>query len=175
MFDHWLGKNDGSIRDTFTKAFNVNTAGAHVVTYTFAPLLLRSKAKHPRLLFITSGMSSLEGAAPTFTPAANAHQFRVSQGWPKAEGLLPMGYRVSKAGLNMAMLGWHHQLSGDGVKTFALSPGFLATGLGGTKERMAAMGAGAAPLGGQFIKQVVDGERDEEAGKVITRFGVQAW
>lgn len=61
FFDHYLGNTSGSIRDMFNKAFNINTAGAHVVTYTFVLPLPRSPTT-PGLLFITLGMSTLEGA-----------------------------------------------------------------------------------------------------------------
>ncbi len=88
---------------------------------------------------------------------------------------MPMGYRSSKAALNMMMLGWYHTLKVDGVKTFCLSPGFLATNLGGNYEALKKMGAGDASLGGAFIKSVVDGERDEDVGRVIRRDGIQPW
>lgn len=40
-------------------------------------------------------------------------------------------YRSSKTGLNMLMREWVRILRNDGVKVWCLSPGFLATGLGG--------------------------------------------
>jgi NAD(P)-dependent dehydrogenase (short-subunit alcohol dehydrogenase family) len=40
-------------------------------------------------------------------------------------------YRSSKTGLNMLMREWAKILKNDGVKVFAISPGFLATGLAG--------------------------------------------
>ncbi|KAK1749509.1 short chain dehydrogenase [Echria macrotheca] len=172
VFDHWLGNNAGSVRDTFNKAWDVNVAGTHVMTYVFAPLLIKSP-NTPRLVFITSGLSTLQGAAENLVPPA--HQRTITPGWPKEGGILPMGYRSSKAGMNMMMLGWHHMLAVDGVKTLCLSPGFLATGLGGDQKRLEKMGAGPASLGGTFIKDVVDGQRDADVGKVIRRDGVQPW
>jgi NAD(P)-dependent dehydrogenase (short-subunit alcohol dehydrogenase family) len=53
-------------------------------------------------------------------------------GWPKPSKLNPTdAYRSSKTGLNMMMRQWYRILKKDGVKVFAVSPGFLATGLAG--------------------------------------------
>ena len=40
-------------------------------------------------------------------------------------------YRSTKTGLNMLMREWTKILKNDGVKVWAISPGFLATGLAG--------------------------------------------
>jgi len=177
VFDHWLDtpadEEKLSLRDTLLRTFDVNVAGAHVVTHTFVPLLLKSPPSSRRLLFVTSGLSSLKSAAEHFLPPP--HDVAPPLGWPKEGFQLTLGYRSSKAGLNMLMLGWRHALQGDGVKTWCLSPGFLATGLGGNVERLKRMGGGDPALGGGFIKDVVDGGRDGDSGKVITRFGVQDW
>jgi len=67
-------------------------------------------------------------------------------------------------------------LKADGVKVFCISPGFLATGLGGIgKEKLKNMGAGDPSLGGIFIKDVVEGTRDEDSGKVVNSAGLQPW
>lgn len=57
------------------------------------------------------------------------------------------------------------------------SPGFLATNLGGSAEQLKAMGAGDPALGGAFIKGIIEGERDADVGKVLSRYGtgIQAW
>lgn len=53
-------------------------------------------------------------------------------GWPKPPaGLNNTAYRSSKTGLNMLMREWRRLLLNDGVKVWAISPGFLATGLAG--------------------------------------------
>lgn len=122
---------------------------------------------------MTSGLSSLETSAANFFPLSFSQ--KVPTGWPKEGYAMPIGYRASKAALNMLMLGWKHTLEGDGVKTWCLSPGFLATGLGGNPEALKKMGAGDPSLGGVFIKSVVDGERDADHGKIIRSTGVQPW
>lgn len=37
------------------------------------------------------------------------------------------------------------------------------------------IGAGDPSLGGAFIKDVIEGKRDEDVGKVITSTMIQAW
>lgn len=70
---------------------------------------------------------------------------------------------------------WHRMLRNDGVKVFGISPGYLATGLGGSQETNQKQGAGDPALGGQFIKDVVEGQRDADVGKAILRDKVQPW
>lgn len=158
-------------RDLFNKAYDVNTTGAQVVTATFAPLLLASS--NPRLLFITSGLSTLEGSSKGLLPNVATEAPR---GWPKEGLLTSMAYRASKAGLNMVMLVWHALLKGDGVKTWCISPGFVHTGLGGMPDAMKKGRAGDPATSGDFIKRVLEGERDADVGKVVhVGGGVQAW
>ncbi|XWX00356.1 hypothetical protein V2A60_008376 [Cordyceps javanica] len=168
--DFAVAGGEMSLRDGWARAWDVNVTSSHVMTHTFAPLLLRSA--DPRLLFITSSTSTLLGTEnpdlPTNKPS--------NKGWPKTpmRTMVP-SYRASKAGLNMMMREWHRMLKDDGVKTWAVSPGFLATRLGGDQDANKKMGAGDPALGGRFIKDVVEGTRDADAGKVITRDGIQPW
>ncbi|KAH7318078.1 hypothetical protein B0I35DRAFT_431263 [Stachybotrys elegans] len=170
-FDTTFANDESRFRQIFNQAWDTNVAGTQVLTYACVPLLLAAQA--PRLIFLTSGLSTLEGASKAL------HPFRPNPaaGWPKKDVFAAVGYRSSKAGLNMTMLIWHNILQEDGVKVFCISPGFLATGLGGVgPEALKAMGAGEAWLGGDIIKRVVDGERDADAGKVVAQNGVvQPW
>lgn len=70
---------------------------------------------------------------------------------------------------------WHRVLSEDGVKVWGISPGFLATGLGGDAELNKKLGAADPSLGGEFVKNVLEGQRDADVGKVVLRDGVQPW
>lgn len=70
---------------------------------------------------------------------------------------------------------WFRFLKNDGVKVWCISPGFLATGLGGSAEATKALGAGDPALGGNFIKDVVEGKRDADVGKIIQRDIIQPW
>ncbi|KAF6838155.1 short-chain dehydrogenase [Colletotrichum musicola] len=161
----------GSIRESFNKAYDVNTSSAHVVTHVFAPLLLKSS--DPRLLFVTSGLSNMH-ALETLGLSPHLPKTTTPAGWPKPP-TTPAGYRSSKAALNMVMLNWHWLFKEDGVKVWCISPGFLATDLGGNKELLKKLGAGDPSRGGDLIKKVIEGERDADAGKVVSQDGVQPW
>lgn len=61
------------------------------------------------------------------------------------------------------------------MKVWAISPGFLATNLGGDPEAAKKMGALDPGVAGPFICGVLEGQRDDDVGKVISRDGVQPW
>ncbi|KAJ5786085.1 uncharacterized protein N7503_011297 [Penicillium pulvis] len=155
-------------REMWNRTWNVNVTGTQILTSTFAPLLLKSA--DPRLLFITSGTSTLEGTENQMVPVNRVP----AKGWPKTGINLP-AYRSAKTGLNMLMREWHRWLKEDGVKVWAISPGLLATGLGGDTEVLRKMGALDPSIAGPFIRGVVEGQRDADVGKVINRDGVQPW
>lgn len=136
--------------------------GAHIVTNRFLPLLLKSR--DPRLLFITSGASSLTDASTPDHPMAR----KSPAGLPKPNPW--MAYRTSKAALNMVMIQWQNALVNDGVKVWAVAPGLLATGLGGDPQALQQRGAGDPRLGGEAIRGVVEGQRDADAGKVVLEY-----
>lgn len=75
----------------------------------------------------------------------------------------------------MRLREWYRNLKEDGVKVWGISPGYLATGIGGSQERNKKQGAGDPALGGEFVKKVLEGERDQDVGKVVSRDGVQPW
>lgn len=136
------------------------------------PLLLKSS--QPRLLFVTSLLSSLTTCSSGQLSKTVAGP--VPAGWPKPQSLTMVAYSSSKAALNMMMLEWTRVLEQDGVKVLCISPGFLATGLANLgKEKLKQMGAGDASVGGIFIKEVVEGERDADSGKVVNKGGIQSW
>nr|WHS04487.1 short-chain reductase/dehydrogenase [Phaeosphaeriaceae sp. CF-150626] len=166
-----------SKREAWNQAWDVNVTGTHLFTEACTPLLLASKSASPRLVFITSGLSSItehaNGSSPRYSLAP--------AGWPKPSTLF-LGYRSTKSGLNMVATEWARVLRNDGVKVFNISPGFLNTGLGddrGTSERRekAAMGAIDPAIGGEFCADVVEGKIDEQAWppKVLRRTMVQPW
>ena len=165
------------------------------MTATFAPLLLKSH--DPRLLFMASGTSTLTGTENLSLPINKIS----AAGWPKttltAQTNIP-AYRSSKCGMNMMMRGtsqhnalpylflltnlflvtrseWHRMLKEDGVKVWCLSPGFLATGLGGDQEANKSVGAGDPATAGQFVRAVLEGQRDADVGRVLLRDGLQPW
>ncbi|PNY24590.1 Uncharacterized protein TCAP_05470 [Tolypocladium capitatum] len=171
VFDNTTQFNDdiGKFRRVLNDTYNTNTTGAQVTTAAFVPLLLASK--EPRLLFITSGIASFIGfGAPFFPPWG-----KLSAGWPKKDFVGFQGYKSSKAALNMLFLSWHHILKEEGVKTFCVSPGFLATNLGNQPDILRKLGAREPDVGGQVIRTVVEGQRDADVGKVIMENGIQPW
>lgn len=167
-----------SIREAFNASWDVNVSGTHVLTTLAIPLLLKSS--DPRLMFTTSGTSSLWETDPE-NWGAMEHLARINaspaKGWPKEKVVNPITtYRTTKTGLNMLMREWVRILKEDGVKVWAISPGFLATGLGGVgKEQLLKMGALDPSVGGQFIRDVVQGKRDQDVGKVIRSDTIQSW
>ncbi|KAL5353201.1 hypothetical protein ACLOAV_001234 [Pseudogymnoascus australis] len=168
QFDFEVHSGRIGMREAWNRSWNVNTTGTHIMTHTFAPLLLKSS--DPRLLFVTSGTSSL---AETESDELWLNKVP-AKGWPKQAIALP-AYRSSKTGMNMMMREWARILTEDGVRVWCISPGFLATGLGAGQETNKQMGAGDPAIGGNFIKDVVEGKRDQEAGKIIRTGSIQPW
>jgi len=168
QLDQQLAAGKLTEREMWNQTWNVNTSGTQLLTSTFIPLLLLSS--DPRLLFLTSGTSTLAGSENTALPL---NQSPV-KGWPKAGFNIP-AYRSAKTGLIMMMREWHRLLKEDGVKVWCISPGFLATGLGGNTEVLKKMGAASPEIAGPFIKSVIEGQRDADVGKVITKDGFQPW
>lgn len=156
------------LREMWDKSWSVNTTSTMVFTHTFAPLLLKSQS--PRLLFITSGTS-------TMTEHTN-QKLMVNQspdkGWPKPNYMVA-AYRSAKCGMNMMMREWVRILAKDNVRVWAISPGLLATGLGGNPEMMKKMGAIDPAIGADFVKSVVEGQRDADVGTVIRKDETQPW
>lgn len=157
--------------------FDTNVTGPHILTWHFMSMLIKST--DPRLIFITSAgasMTTLSEAGELyrkFNPLPAA-------GWPKIaggnSGWNPAGYHCSKAALNVLSLSWKNKLENDGVKVFAVYPGFLATGLGGVgAEMLRQFGAAHPDEGAAFVKKVIEGERDEDVGKHIKEGGIVPW
>jgi NAD(P)-dependent dehydrogenase (short-subunit alcohol dehydrogenase family) len=164
--------SSGGIREAWNKSYSLNVTSTQVVTHQFMALLLKSS--DPRLIFITSGLSSLTTTSGGFVSKVMVSS--PAKGWPKPPSMSQVAYRSSKSALNMMMLDWVQLLEPDGVRVFCISPGFLATNLGGLgPEMLKKFGAGDPGVGGVFIKDVVEGKRDNDAGKVLSKDGVQPW
>jgi NAD(P)-dependent dehydrogenase (short-subunit alcohol dehydrogenase family) len=167
-----------SVREGWQAAWDVNVVGTHILTTAFIPLLLKSQT--PRLLFITSGLSSLE---EIITGKGTAGMFGPPQaGWPKTGPEKPLSYRASKTGMNMMVADWARVLHHDGVKVFNISPGYLATGLGDHREHGEVFdkkGALDPAVGGGFVAEVVAGKRDNAEGvwpiRVLRRDMIQPY
>ncbi|KAF2422966.1 NAD(P)-binding protein [Tothia fuscella] len=168
-FDGDSLKGKMTTREMWNKSWDVNVTGTYIMTHTFIPLLLKSQ--EPRLIFITSGTSTMAESSNT----ALAVNRSPAKGWPKQEFSVP-AYRSAKAGMNMMMREFTCMLKEDEVKVWCISPGFLATGLGtGDPEALKKMGAVNPLIGADFVRSVVEGARDGEVGKVIRKDDVQPW
>ncbi|KAJ4003769.1 hypothetical protein NW752_011194 [Fusarium irregulare] len=167
-------ENDGAdpltARLLFNRTYNVNVASTQVFTATFIPLLLSSPS--PRIIFLTSDLSTLHGAHDSFLSKVSGS---IPKGWPKSGIPTAVAYRSAKTALNMVMLSWYHLLKDEGVRVWSVSPGFLATGLGGNPELLKKAGAGDPKTGGDLILKVVEGEKDADVGKVVGQNGIQEW
>lgn len=129
-FDYAASQGEMTLREAFNATWDVNVSGTHVMTHEFTPLLLKSAS--PRLMFVTSGTSALTETEKFDYPPLARLNASPEAGWPKPASMNPVtSYRSSKTGLNMLMREWAKDLKNDGVKVFAISPGFLATGLAG--------------------------------------------
>lgn len=153
QFETKVMRKELTVREMWNKSWNVNTTGTYILTYNFVPLLLKSSS--PRLLFITSGLSTLGEHGKNKSPLDRSPP----KGWPKE----PMAfgataYRSSKTGMNMMAKEWERVLKEDGVKVWAISPGFLATGLGLGVEFNKKFGAIDPSIGANFVRDVVEGK-----------------
>ncbi|KAF2014439.1 NAD(P)-binding protein [Aaosphaeria arxii CBS 175.79] len=167
-FDSLFTTGQMSLRDSFNKTFDINVASANVVTYTFAPLLIKSS--DARLIFL-AGIGQITIAAENYFPTPP-----LPAGWPKEVGFETIAYRSSKVAMNLVMLDWNHKLKEDGVKVWSINPGFCATGLvDGNAETMSAMGAQPASVGAQNIISAIEGNRDSDVGKCLDTDGLLPW
>ncbi|KAF1960535.1 NAD(P)-binding protein [Byssothecium circinans] len=116
MFDRVMQTKPGAagIREAWNHTYSLNVTSTEVLTHTLAPLLIKSAS--PRLLFITSGLSSLATTSSGQLPAMAARPPPIPAGWPKQGPPSAVAYRSSKAALNMQMLEWKRVLEADGVK-----------------------------------------------------------
>ncbi|KAF5240357.1 hypothetical protein FANTH_9617 [Fusarium anthophilum] len=170
QLDQQLTAGKMSAREMWNRTYDVNVTGTHILTWTLAPLLLKSS--DPRLMFIASGTSSLAGSENQDLPINK----QPSKGWPKALNNFNLpAYRSSKTAMNMMMREWFRLLGQDGVKVWAISPGYLATGLGVGQEQNKTQGAIDPSIGAAIVRDVLEGVRDKDVGKVVSRQGVQPW
>jgi NAD(P)-dependent dehydrogenase (short-subunit alcohol dehydrogenase family) len=143
----------------------VNVAGAHVTTWTFMPLLLKSA--DPRLIFV-AGLGSFESCAKGEFPLPP-----LQPGWPKKTSFETVAYRCSKTALNMLMLDYHFKLQKDGVKVWAVGPGIVKTDLGDAADMDLPILkiAGDPSTSGQMLRSVIEGDRDADTGKIVKKDG----
>ncbi|KAL7958147.1 hypothetical protein V8C34DRAFT_324305 [Trichoderma compactum] len=106
-FDVLMGTDATNARSVFNDTYNINVSGTNMVNFVLASLLPRSPS--PRLLFLTSGPSTMGGFTQSHIPVQS-----VEIGWPKRDLATAQAYRCSKATINMLMLIWNFTLKQDG-------------------------------------------------------------
>jgi len=165
----------GTERERIQNSFDVNATGPYLLTKALIPLL--RKASNPRIIDISSGAGSL-----------NRRLFPESPMYK----IQAVPYRASKAAFNMITACLYveyglgiEQIDGgktegeaEGgekklMKVFAYDPGFTISNLG--PHNKAEFGARTAEDTVKSIMEVVDGERDGEAGKFIHNTGEYPW
>ncbi|KAL3477291.1 hypothetical protein BJX99DRAFT_269898 [Aspergillus californicus] len=121
-------REDLSTWDLFNQTFTTNVIGTATLTESLLPLLRKSKAGPPRIVFVSSSMGSLHNALD------------------KSLMCYPIDYKAydaSKAAANMLMLNYARILEPDGGKVNSVCPGLVKTNLtaftpyGGTPEAAA--------------------------------------
>ena len=132
-WDEEMNTGTLSLREGYNKTWDTNVTGTQILTTLCVPLLLRSP--DPRLIFMTSGTSSLGETENLDDERSRRINSSPAAGWPKQiVGLQVTAYRSAKTGLNMVMRDWARILKNDGVKVWCVSPGFLVTGLNGVGQ-----------------------------------------
>lgn len=160
-----VGNSDPDVYTRYKACMDTNVVGPAVVAEIFRPLLFKSS--NPYSIFVSSGAGS-------FGRAVERHAGqREKPAEPKNGG----AYHVSKAALNMLALREHHQHAEQGLKVFAISPGFVISNLRGTSEELRTGWGKASPASesGNFVLSILDGHRDADVGKLIRRDGVDKW
>jgi NAD(P)-dependent dehydrogenase (short-subunit alcohol dehydrogenase family) len=144
--------------DTVGVTFDVNVVGPVRVTNAFFPLLLKSS--EPRLVFVTTSLSSL-----TYTGDKTSHHY----------GPYALELRVTKAALNMLMVEYANHPKFAAIKVLGVDPGFLATDFSGDADRVRQMGALEPETGAEVLLGVIKGEKDADVGKSVGAWGVNPW
>jgi NAD(P)-dependent dehydrogenase (short-subunit alcohol dehydrogenase family) len=150
------------IKTGYQLCLETNVMGPALVSAAFRPLLLKSQ--NPYSLYISSGERTLLRNATqrlaTHVMNTNGH-----------------AYQVSKAALNMIAVLEARDFGSQGLKVFAVSPGFVVSNLRGTSEEArSGRGKAADPKSsGELILSIVRGERDADVGCLVHKDGVFPW
>jgi len=160
-----IASSDPDIYTRYKVCMDTNVIGPAVVAEVFRPLLLKSP--NPYSIFVSSGAGSFGRAVERFSGTMD----RPPE--PKNGG----AYHVSKAALNMLALREHQMFVELGLKVFAFSPGFVVSNLRGTSEELRTGWGKAGPASGagETVLSILEGERDEDVGKLVYKDGVYDW
>jgi NAD(P)-dependent dehydrogenase (short-subunit alcohol dehydrogenase family) len=147
-------------RANMTENFSTNTLGPWFVTQAFRPLLLASasSASPARVINVSTGMGSVALKLD--------HSHWIS-------GLSALPYSVSKTALSMVTAQLVYDFKDEEVKVFTVCPGFTVSNLG--EENSEANGARPTADAVRGLMGVVEGKRDDEAGKFLHEGGLYDW
>lgn len=146
------------LRQQMRDAFDTNAIGPAVVTRAFAPLLHKSAASPARVVNISSIAGSI---TDRLDPSSIVYNYQQVQ------------YQASKAALNMVTACQVYDFSSADVKIFAYDTGFTQSNLG--PENKAEFGAKPVSEAVRLLIDVLEGKRDQEAGKLLHEAGVYSW
>ena len=83
-FDRQIDTGDMTIREAFNTSWDTNVTGTHVLTSAAVPLLLKSP--DPRLMFLTSGTSTLAETERFDHPSSKGSMHHPLQAGPRRKG-----------------------------------------------------------------------------------------
>lgn len=145
-----------TLREKMVSCFDTNAAGVAVLVNEFAPLL--KKSTDARVINVSSGAGSMTSK---LDPSNALHKMSGYE------------YRASKSALNMVSACQFVELKDDGVKVFTYCPGFTVSNL--STMNTAANGARSVADSVSPLIDVIEGKRDDEAGKFLHNTGQYNW
>ncbi|KAF2031398.1 short chain dehydrogenase [Setomelanomma holmii] len=158
-----LVNNAGVMIDPPTRAvlhttFETNVFGPSLLTSALIPLLKASSS--PKVVNVSSDLGSI---------GRKLDSTAYNQKIPRE------AYRMSKAALNMLTAIQTVEFAEFGGKVWSYCPGYVVTNLTGEEGRKERIqrGAESSETSANGIVEIVEGKRDDEVGKFITRYGKQ--
>jgi NAD(P)-dependent dehydrogenase (short-subunit alcohol dehydrogenase family) len=165
FLDPAVSRGSISRREAWSKSYNINVIGTHILTEDLMPMLFKSASPH--IIFVSSTVGSF---ADHVSEKGPIHQ-PLPSGWPKRALLQANAYKSSKSGMNMMAREWCRMLKNDNVKIHIISPGPMATRLGDLDINLVKkMGAKDPLIGGEYVRDVIEGKFDADQGR-LTRMG----
>ena len=146
--------------DQLRETMETNVIAVVNLTEAMAPLLEKSTKKTPRIINISSGAGSI---TQRMNPKGPYYK------------MMSIQYRTTKSALNMVSASQYVMYEEKGIKVFTFCPGFTVSNLGGPGHNTAENGAKPTADAATAIVRVVNGERDDEAGKFIHESGSYPW
>ncbi|KAH7378693.1 hypothetical protein BKA66DRAFT_513124 [Pyrenochaeta sp. MPI-SDFR-AT-0127] len=145
---------DPTTRESLRTAFDTNVFSAVLLTNAVNSLLKASKS----LKIIN--VSSVMGSVTLMIDPTNPYRQIIAE-----------VYRMTKAALNMLTACQHTTLHEVGGTAWAFCPGYVVTDLAGDRESRISQGLESSETSAQGILEIMEGKRDSDIGKFITKYG----